>query len=68
MGLGRPAPHTPRPPAGEAPPAVGGRPGGERDFGGLLGKGPIREVTPASPAEFIHRGGKIPAPMQSLKN
>ena len=49
-------------------PAVGRKAGEELDFGGLLGKGPIMEVNPASPAEFIHRGGKIPAPMQSLKN
>ena len=49
-------------------PAVDRKAGEELDFGGLLGKGPIMEVNPASPAEFIHRGGKIPAPMQSLKN
>ena len=49
-------------------PAVGKQAGEELDFGGLLGKGPIMDVNPASPAEFIHRGGKIPAPMQSLKN
>ena len=49
-------------------PAVGKKAGEELDFGGLLGKGPIMAVNPASPAEFIHRGGKIPAPLQSLKN
>ena len=48
--------------------AVGKKAGEELDFGGLLGKGPIMAVNPASPAEFIHRGGKIPAPLQSLKN
>ena len=48
-------------------PAVGRKAGEELDFGGLLGKGPIMEVNPASPAEFIHRGGKIPAPMQSFE-
>ena len=49
-------------------PAVGRKAGDELDFGGLLGRGPIMAVNPASPAEFIHRGGKIPAPLQSLKN
>ena len=41
-------------------PAVGKKAGEELDFGGLLGSGPIMAVNPASPAEFIHRGGKIP--------
>ena len=49
-------------------PAVGKQAGEELDFGGLLGSGPIMPVNPASPYEFIHRGGKIPAPLQSLKN
>ena len=49
-------------------PAVGKKAGEELDFGGLLGSGPIMAVNPASPAGFIHRGGKIPAPLQSLKN
>ena len=49
-------------------PAIGRKAGEELDFGGLLGRGPIMAVNPASPAEFVHRGGKIPAPLQSLKN
>ncbi len=49
-------------------PAIGRKAGEELDFGGLLGRGPIMPVNPASPAEFVHRGGKIPAPLQSLKN
>lgn len=49
-------------------PAIGRKAGEELDFGGLLGKGPIMAVNTASPAEFVHRGGKIPAPLQSLKN
>ncbi|MDD5952599.1 MAG: PFL family protein [Oscillospiraceae bacterium] len=49
-------------------PAIGKKPGEEIDFGGLLGYGPIMEVNPNSPAKFIHRGGRIPAPLQSLKN
>ena len=49
-------------------PAIGKQPGEEIDFGGLLGYGPIMEVNPASPLKFIQRGGRIPAPLQSLKN
>lgn len=49
-------------------PAVGKAPGEELDFGGLLGCGPIMDVNPLSPEGLIHRGGRIPAPLQSLKN
>jgi uncharacterized protein (UPF0210 family) len=38
------------------------------DFGGLLGKAPIMPVHPSSSAAFIARGGRIPAPLNSLKN
>ena len=38
------------------------------EFGGLLGSAPIMPVHPESAAAFIARGGRIPAPMQSLKN
>ena len=38
------------------------------DFGGLLGSAPIMPVHKGSADEFIARGGRIPAPMQSLKN
>ena len=38
------------------------------DFGGLLGRAPVMAVNPASPAAFIGRGGRIPAPVNSLKN
>ncbi|MBR1497985.1 MAG: PFL family protein [Oscillospiraceae bacterium] len=42
---------------------------GERvEFGGLLGSAPVIPVHPESSAAFIARGGRIPAPMQSLKN
>ena len=48
---------------------VPGKGVGERvEFGGLLGSAPIMPVHPESSAEFIARGGRIPAPMQSLKN
>ncbi len=49
-------------------PAIGKKVGDELNFGGLLGGGPVMEVNRYSPAKFIHRGGRIPAPMQSLKN
>ena len=38
------------------------------DFGGLLGRGPVMELSRLSPSKMIARGGRIPAPMQSLKN
>ena len=37
-------------------------------FGGLLGEAPVMPVKTYSPARFIHRGGRIPAPIHSLKN
>lgn len=49
-------------------PAIGKKAGDELDFGGLLGGGPVAPVSKFSPARFIARGGRIPAPMQSLKN
>lgn len=49
-------------------PAIGKKAGDELVFGGLLGSGPIMEVNTKSPAKFISRGGRIPAPMHSLKN
>ena len=42
--------------------------GDEVDFGGLLGKGPIIEVEKHSPRVFVTRGGRIPAPVHSMKN
>ncbi len=49
-------------------PAIGKTVGEELSFGGLLGSGPVMPVSTVSPAKFIARGGRIPAPMQSLKN
>ena len=50
-------------------PAIGKKAGEGLNFGGLLGEGPIMAVNlTASPKKFIDRGGRIPAPMQSLKN
>ena len=49
-------------------PAIGHKEGEMLDFGGLLGKGPIMKVNSKSSEVMINRGGRIPAPMQSLKN
>ena len=49
-------------------PAIGKKVGEELSFGGLLGSGPVMPLSTYSPAKFIARGGRIPAPMQSLKN
>jgi len=49
-------------------PAVGKQVGDELDFGGLLGRGPVMNINRKSPAKFISRGGRIPAPMHSIKN
>ena len=49
-------------------PAIGKKVGDMVEFGGLLGAAPIMPIATGSPAKFIHRGGRIPAPIQSLKN
>lgn len=49
-------------------PAIGKKDGEEINFGGLFGVSPIMKVNTASPEKFIQRGGRIPAPLQSLKN
>ena len=50
-------------------PAIGKKQGEELEFGGLLGTGPVMSVNlNKSPKKFIDRAGRIPAPLQSLKN
>ena len=49
-------------------PAIGRKEGETLEFGGLLGSGPVRPIRDKAAAKFINRGGRIPAPMQSLKN
>ena len=49
-------------------PAVGKKAGDTVEFGGLLGFAPVMPVNQCSNGEFIARGGRIPAPLQSLKN
>ncbi|MCD8049598.1 MAG: PFL family protein [Clostridia bacterium] len=49
-------------------PAKGKKVGDYVTFGGLLGECPVMDLHKESCAEFIARGGRIPAPIQSLKN
>ena len=49
-------------------PAPGKTVGDRVEMGGLLGTAPVMPVHPESAADFIARGGRIPAPLQSLKN
>ncbi len=49
-------------------PAYGKKAGESVEFGGLLGTAPIMEINTYSPEKFIRRGGRIPAPIHSLKN
>ena len=49
-------------------PVIGKGVGDYAEFGGLLGHAPIIAVNKNSPLKFIQRGGRIPAPLHSLKN
>ena len=49
-------------------PAPGKVVGDTVEFGGLLGSAPVMPVHAESSDAFVARGGRIPAPMQSLKN
>ncbi len=49
-------------------PAYGKKEGESVSFGGLLGSAPVMHVNTASPKAFIARGGRIPAPIHSLRN
>ena len=49
-------------------PVPGAQVGDSVEFGGLLGHAPVIPVHPFSSADFIHRGGRIPAPLHSLRN
>ncbi|MBQ3573422.1 MAG: PFL family protein [Clostridia bacterium] len=49
-------------------PAAGKTVGDSVEFGGLLGEAPVMPVHKYSSEEFINRGGRIPAPIHSLKN
>ena len=49
-------------------PAPGKVVGDRVEMGGLLGSAPVMPVHPESSELFVARGGRIPAPLQSLKN
>ena len=49
-------------------PAIGKKEGDMVEFGGLFGSAPVMPVSKFSASKFISRGGRIPAPLQSLKN
>ena len=49
-------------------PAPGKKVGDSVEFRGLLGRAPVMPVHQFSSAAFIRRGGRIPAPLNSLKN
>ena len=49
-------------------PVPGKKAGEWAEFGGLLGGAPIMQVNKFSCADFIHRGGRIPAPIHSFRN
>ena len=49
-------------------PAIGKTVGDTVSFGGLLGEAPIMPVHEYSSEAFIARGGRIPAPLHSLRN
>jgi uncharacterized protein len=49
-------------------PAAGKKVGDQVEFGGLLGRAPIMAVNLFSAEKFVRRGGRIPAPIHSLRN
>ncbi len=49
-------------------PAPGCKVGDTVEFGGLLGSAPVQPIHPWSAKNFVDRGGRIPAPLHSLKN
>ena len=49
-------------------PAIGKTVGDQLDFGGLLGYAPVMPVNQFAGTTVAHRGGRMPAPLNSLKN
>ena len=49
-------------------PAPGTVAGDSVDFGGLLGRAPVMPVNRFSGEAFVARGGRMPAPVRSLRN
>ena len=49
-------------------PAIGKGVGDTVEYGGLFGRAPVMQVNPHAGTVFAHRGGRFPAPLNSLKN
>lgn len=49
-------------------PACGKKVGDMVEFGGLLGRAPVIPINSFGCADFVNRGGRIPAPIHSFKN
>ena len=49
-------------------PAIGKGEGESVNFGGLFGRAPVMHVNPNAGTVLAHRGGRFPAPLNSLKN
>ncbi|WAM32150.1 PFL family protein [Caldicellulosiruptor naganoensis] len=49
-------------------PAYGKKEGDEVNFGGLLGRAKVMKINKFSPHKLIHRGGRVPPPIISLRN
>ena len=49
-------------------PAIGKGAGERLEFGGLLGSAPVMQVNRHAGTVFAHRGGRFPAPLNSLRN
>jgi len=49
-------------------PAPGKQVGDTIEFGGLLGRAPVMAVSKLDSSRFVGRGGRIPAPLQGLRN
>jgi uncharacterized protein (UPF0210 family) len=49
-------------------PVIGKNVGDTAQFGGLLGEAPVMEANRFKCADFVRRGGRIPAPIHSFRN
>ena len=49
-------------------PVPGKKPGDIVSFGGLLGSAPVMEVPKIAAKKFIQRKGRIPSPIQAMRN
>ncbi len=49
-------------------PVPGAKAGDLVEFGGLLGTAPVMHVNPFSAKDFLRRGGRLPAPVTSMRN